>query len=307
MRVNIEDKTWVDTRIHRLAKSLNVPVFFAVGVCAYLWHVAQANASAEFFSDVIDDLTVIQGLANLLVKYDLCEVLDNGKFRLKGMTERIRELESLKKKRKESGRLGGIKKSSKPLASARTTPVANASDESCLSGLVLSGTGLVLSGLVSEEKNNGKGIEEKRVTPSLSQGVSVMIDAPKKSIKFKEGESWQNDLAVEWRRWASAQRPHLADKFNFPKFVDAIVRLTDHLEFNENQMNGLFDWIRNNPFWSTNALSPVSLLSFSKNGLRKVDNVISSMQKEYYDKKKIKDVEKIDIIEQRIREGKSPF
>jgi hypothetical protein len=45
-------------------------------------------------------------------------------------------------------------------------------------------------------------------------------------------------------------------------------------------MSNIAQWIWKDDFWSKNCLSPAALLGTSKNGLKKIDNILASISKD---------------------------
>jgi len=68
-------------------------------------------------------------------------------------------------------------------------------------------------------------------------------------------------------------------------YAEAIRKTKKQTGLNEVQLDYIFNFIVNDPFWKPNCQSPAGLLRPSKNGVRKIDNVLA----------KIKDKNKVEI------------
>ena len=122
--------------------------------------------------------------------------------------------------------------------------------------------------------------------------LSGMIVQKKEAVKHKMKRSKeasivkithdQSDLllAKDWVIFAHAKTPWI--EYDSIKFAEAINKIKRHSKMNDEQMRRTFLWIRDNPFWSNVAHSPVGLMRTSKsNELRKIDNIMHQMRQQY--------------------------
>jgi hypothetical protein len=82
-------------------------------------------------------------------------------------------------------------------------------------------------------------------------------------------------LADKWVSFAKGLAPHL--RLRVPDCVDTFRKLRELDGFTEDQLEALFVFVRQDDFWRPNALSPIGLRKPSKNGLRKIDNILAAM------------------------------
>jgi hypothetical protein len=114
------------------------------------------------------------------------------------------------------------------------------------------------------------------VIPSTKQN-SVAI--PKNSKQRHVFEPADFDLALDWIAWAHEQHPHL--KLQAEPCAKEIRISRDNTGRTIEQMRNIFEWIKQDDFWSKNCLSPCALnKKSSSNGLRKIDNIINSISKD---------------------------
>jgi hypothetical protein len=83
-------------------------------------------------------------------------------------------------------------------------------------------------------------------------------------------------FAADWLSWARTRIPNL--KANEPKWVNASRLLREKDGLSEDELRGILDFVRDDHFWQHNAVSLEGLRSKSKNGLKKVENIIAAMR-----------------------------
>jgi hypothetical protein len=85
------------------------------------------------------------------------------------------------------------------------------------------------------------------------------------------------ELARDWADWAKDRVRGLSIDIN--AWVMAIAEVKDKKGITTQQLEGVFWFIKQDSFWSGNAISPIGLMKKSKsNGLPKIDNILSSMR-----------------------------
>lgn len=145
------------------------------------------------------------------------------------------------------------------------------------------------SGKVEEvelEELNQKNKDPQRLTPSTQDDLSGLSyeDA-------KIGKSWL-EFALSEMKW---KKPPVGwSQINFAKAVYKIRKSTG---LNDSGLTALLDFIKGDDFWNKNALSPSALFTKSKNGNRKLDNILLAMKSSnkaasVYDKIKDLDLDK---------------
>jgi len=85
--------------------------------------------------------------------------------------------------------------------------------------------------------------------------------------------------AEKWHEWSSRKMPWMKEKITAEKFYNELIKIQSTVDLNDQGIDALFDFIKNDQFWSQNAISPMNLISKSKNGLRKIDNILLQMKK----------------------------
>jgi hypothetical protein len=94
--------------------------------------------------------------------------------------------------------------------------------------------------------------------------------------KQKRYEPEDKQLAAEWHEYATFEMPwHDAPaSWSIHKFAQEIAKVKRVMKISHNGLEELLAFVRQDDFWSKNALSPASLLNRSKNGNRKIENIL---------------------------------
>jgi hypothetical protein len=87
-------------------------------------------------------------------------------------------------------------------------------------------------------------------------------------------------IAEDWLFWSKEKNPWLAKKLSKNKFYDDLQKVKRSTTMTNEQISTMLSWIKTNHFWKDHAISPSSLLTKSKNHLRKIDNILSQLKKE---------------------------
>lgn len=85
--------------------------------------------------------------------------------------------------------------------------------------------------------------------------------------------------AINWHEWTLAKAPWLKENISPEKFYAGLLKISKSVSLNESGIENLFQFVKNDGFWKENAISPMSLLTVSKNGLRKIDNILLQLKK----------------------------
>jgi len=87
-------------------------------------------------------------------------------------------------------------------------------------------------------------------------------------------------LGVSWLKFAKEQIPHARHTtWTEERFAKDLNKVKQYAKLTDDQMVELLDFIRGDDIWRPNAVSPASLMKTSRNGLKKIDNLLSSWRK----------------------------
>jgi hypothetical protein len=109
-------------------------------------------------------------------------------------------------------------------------------------------------------------IEEKYIPPT---------PPPKPAKHSQEDEQ----LAKAWLDHAVSEKPQLANKLKLAEYADAVRKLRELDGYEAQTLRDLLIFIRADDFWRDKALSPVALRGRSKNGMPKIENVLTAMRR----------------------------
>jgi len=126
------------------------------------------------------------------------------------------------------------------------------------------------------EKPNGskKGFTKTRQRTTVSKKYT--------EADFAFAEDW---VAMAKRNSVWSEKTNMS-RFNVEKFAEAIAKMRRLYDLNDLGIEALIDFIDNDEFWRTNALSPVNLFKRSNNGLTKIENILTRMKRVYTKKEK---------------------
>jgi hypothetical protein len=114
-------------------------------------------------------------------------------------------------------------------------------------------------------------------TPSPN-GEAPLSSSDQSSVIKDKTTDFQKALALEWIEHAKKHQPWNEKRFKVEKYADGIRRIQNSIKVSDEHMTEMLRWIKQDQFWCDKAISPMSLLSKSKNGLRKLDNVLTAMK-----------------------------
>lgn len=135
------------------------------------------------------------------------------------------------------------------------------------------------------EGSNSEG-EVRNELPTIETHVKHKMKRPTKTVRYISEPDEGKDPVLEvladiWWKWATDKLPWQKEKMKEEQFYDALITIRNTTDLNPDGLRAVFDFIRNDDFWQHQAISPKSLLTPSKNGLRKIDNVLLKFKKEY--------------------------
>ncbi len=113
---------------------------------------------------------------------------------------------------------------------------------------------------------NGGHVKKKMKKPVIATAKNVEIDLTVEKI------------SREWLEWSTGKFPFLAKRMTQEKFYSALMKTKKTLEMTSEQIEAMYRWIKKDSFWSEHAISPSSLLTDSRNGIKKIDNILSQMR-----------------------------
>lgn len=127
--------------------------------------------------------------------------------------------------------------------------------------------------------------------PNVSK-VEVEVEVEAKAKENKEGKEspsapvvtdlsdFEIAISRDWLDLALTEHPHRKDSASFTveRFGQDLRKAQRALSLTDQQMTDLFEFVKHSAFWRPNAAVPSGLLNNSKNGLRKIDNIIASMK-----------------------------
>lgn len=87
-------------------------------------------------------------------------------------------------------------------------------------------------------------------------------------------------IASNWYKFAQQEMPWKKEggEWCLQGFARSLVKVAKATDLNQAGVEALFKFIENDEFWRKNAVSPNGLLTKSKNGSRKIDNILNRMK-----------------------------
>jgi hypothetical protein len=153
-----------------------------------------------------------------------------------------------------------------------TQTSAEAGDTSCSSG----------QNDVNSSQNRLNGLQKpknKKGMPMYSKKKKRAQD--KNKAPQHEPCTEELNLAEKWLYHAQTEIPNFSVRSPYrnwtkDKLARDIAKVKRSTGFDQTFMENLFQFIRNDQFWAKNVLAPIGLLTKSKNGKMKIDNIITS-------------------------------
>lgn len=297
-RVNIESQLFGDNRLRTLTRIIrsafddldkhDLAELVALGMLVKLWRESQADFATFASEDRID--IWVTGKATLLLSRAGFIKDEGGVYEILGNASQIEAIKIWYEARCKGGRNSAASRAEKRLKNEQETK--NLNDFSTAVELDFNKTStkpqlnpsqLQLQVQLQEEVKKEKSKKEKvtSTTPTPDgAGHLALPSEPKKAPKQKCTKFEQDDLslAIEWIAESKKLHPHL--KLNTETCADSIRKTREHIGRTSEQMEAIARWIWADEFWSKNCLSPAALLGNSKNGLKKIDNILASISKD---------------------------
>lgn len=297
-RVNIESQLFGDNRLRTLTRIIrsafgdldknDMAELVALGMLVKLWRESQAEF-ATFSSEDQIDIWVTSKATMLLSRAGFIKE-EGGVYEILGNASQIEAIKIWYEARCKGGRNSAASRAEKRLKNEHE--VKNLNDFSTAVELDLNKTStkpqlnptqlqlqVQLQDQIKKEKSKKEKVTSTTPTPD-GAGHLAILSEPKKAPKPKCYKFEHSDLALalEWIAETHKLHPHI--KMKTDVCADAIRKTREHTGRTEEQMGNIAQWIWKDDFWSKNCLSPAALLSTSKNGLKKIDNILASISKD---------------------------
>ena len=296
MRLNIEDRFFSETRFWRLSHMLGGD-HIAVGYCALLWHGSQGEEALvgswdelRIWLRIVDRdvaASVISALCtcNFVVKKEL-------KFFIAGNEQQINSA------RKNMLRYNNLHKSAslsnKRKRKAKTSDVDNQPNLKDYSGACTEQKSECVQAPCTEQKSecvqapamqgNARQINARQCKADQGSTDKELGSINPKPVKQRktgvEPTDFHKSLAARWADYATSAWPNLNPKVS--DWEKSLAQISQEVGLNDQQMGALFEFIRKDDFWKDNCQSPIGLLRKSRNGVRKVDNILAKIKREHY-------------------------
>ena len=153
------------------------------------------------------------------------------------------------------------------------------------------------------DSNPTEGSSFEEVMNDLTLSDTPVKGKRKKATITKEKVVDKNNVndeimstAIKWHEWTLAKAPWLKENISPEKFYSGLLKIAKSVSLNESGIENLFQFIKNDDFWKENAISPMSLLTISKNGLRKIDNILLRLKKRITSDNPFYEVESADWV-----------
>lgn len=102
------------------------------------------------------------------------------------------------------------------------------------------------------------------------------------------------DLAIDWLKWAKEQSPWITS--GPEKYAHSIRLIRETFNCEIRFVRAIFDFIRHDPFWSENCISPVGIhLSKTEHREPKIVHILRQMQKQMTKSKPMELAKKLDM------------
>jgi len=136
----------------------------------------------------------------------------------------------------------------------------------------------------SEPSNINVSAIEAEIIPMEPDGSRSPVVLKKTKRKRNLSKATDRDwaLAKKWISWSFEIVPN--GLFKLEAYVDEIRKTRESIKFTEDEMEILFEWIRQDDFWGGqgNAISPCGIRKKSKtNEMRKIDNILKRFMGDY--------------------------
>ncbi len=145
-----------------------------------------------------------------------------------------------------------------------------------------------------ETTTEGSEFEElDRYELTLSQTLvkeKINTETKSKALKLKVDSDLMN-LALRWLEYATENMKWKKGTELDTKYYKALLLVKEYLDCSVKDLEIIFNWSVKDDFWQSQVFSPISLLTKKKNGLRKIDNLLTAMKRNFV---KLNPLTKID-------------
>lgn len=267
-RVSIEDRCFVS--LGPLSDELGWPEARILGHLTYLWHGSQDQLK---ISGSIKEIrrwsrceeSDVQKFVEALTEFNFLEKISEDEFLIRGNKKHVQNLKTLKK----ISALGG---------KARAKGAKRKAD----------GTYDLIQPQSSRASSRNPADDPAVIQPASSplQCITMQGNAEQCSAEQCSAEqcnamqSMYSELAARWLDFAKAQSPHI--RFSLSDFEEGVAHVCRNVPLTIEQLEFVFDFIRQDDFWKSNALSPKGLMKkSSRNDLRKIDNIMARLKEKH--------------------------
>lgn len=133
-----------------------------------------------------------------------------------------------------------------------------------------------------EEEGNEKEFQESEmknvVAPASTLSLCPAVVSPVKA-KVRRYEPEDFSLGEAWLEFALKQRNGKGyPSWTAEGFAETMAKIRARAELTPQMLREVFEFVQEDDFWRPNAISPAGLLTKSKNGLLKIDNLIAAVK-----------------------------
>lgn len=114
--------------------------------------------------------------------------------------------------------------------------------------------------------SSGQGVKKKMKKPVITNAEKSEIDLTVEKV------------SREWRDWSAGKYPYLAKRLTVETYYRDLMKAKKYAGMSSEQIEAMFQWIKQDDFWRDHAIAPKSLLTESKNGMKKLDNILTRMR-----------------------------
>ena len=224
---------------------------------------------------------------DILIDVGLAELRDEGIY-VKGSKENFQWLVERRKAGKRGGKNSGksrrnvVSEESKQTRSkTKQTSSKTKQTRSKTKPLTLALTPTLTQEILKAPIFSEAGLEAKNC---------AQPEKPKKQAAVPIDPSWL-ELGAKWLEHSTSIIPNGTSQYpdwTPESFAKHIQKAAEHLGRNADFMAQVLDFIRQDEFWAGNAVSPGGLMRKSKNGLKKIDNIVARVASVAGTKKEIK-------------------
>ncbi len=276
-RLNIDDEFFLDPRLTLLARKLThrddevtaYEVYQAIGMCVKFWSVAQSYWRRGI--EVVPAELVSEFGFDRLVEVGLAENREGGIY-CKGASHHFKWLVDSTEKATAAGHASARARREK---FGNAIPSNASNSKTTRPRRTQKSSSEISSARTSEQPPPNS---PNDITLALTPDITLAPTLDKRRVPPPS----EVDLEVgsEWFCFALKEMPWTAPPkgWNEVSFAQALVKVRQKTNLNDDGIRQLFKFIDGSDFWRRNALSPIGLLTVGKNGIRKIDTILSQMK-----------------------------